>query len=312
MRILITGASGLLGINLAVELAKRHTVFGTVNQNKLDPAVPFQVIQTDLLKQGAVEQALETSQPDWVIHCAALASLDLCDVDPIRAAQLNTELPYRLAEYVARGGARQRPIRLGHISTDSVFDGARGGYSEDDLPNPLGVYSKTKLDGERAVLAVDPSAVVARVNLFGWGISGKRSLAEFFFNNLAIGKPVMGFTDVYFCPILANDMADVLEKIFTHQLSGLFHLVGADCLTKYEFGVRIAQRFGFDESLIQPASVKDAGLKAVRSPNLTLRTDKLAKALGETLPGIEGGLERLYKLYQEGYPTWLRRLAIAD
>jgi dTDP-4-dehydrorhamnose reductase len=184
MRILITGASGLLGINLAVELAQKHTVFGVV-------------IQSDLLAQGAVEQALDASQPDWVIHCAALANLDACEADPIRAAQLNTELPGRLAEYVARGGAREGKARLVHISTDSVFDGLRGGYTEEDTPNPPGVYSRTKLAGEQAVAAADPSAVIARVNLYGWGITGKRSLAEFFFNNLS-QVSVMGFTDVTF------------------------------------------------------------------------------------------------------------------
>ena len=309
MRILITGASGLLGINLAVELAQKHTVFGVVNQHRFDPgAVPFQVIQSDLLAQGAVEQALDASQPDWVIHCAALANLDACEADPIRAAQLNTELPGRLAEHVARGGARAGKARLVHISTDSVFDGQRGEYTEEDIPNPLGVYSRTKLAGEQAVAAADPAAVIARVNLFGWGITGKRSLAEFFFINLSAGKSVLGFTDVTFCPILANDMAGVLENIFSKGLVGLYHLVGADCLTKYAFGVALARRFGLDDSLIQPATLEQSGLRAARSPNLSLSTQKLTLALGEPLPGLSTGLERLYTLYQQGYPQWLRSL----
>ncbi len=309
MRILITGASGLLGINLAVELAQRHNVFGVVNQHRFDPgAVPFQVIQSDLLAQGAVEQALDASQPDWVIHCAALANLDACEADPLRAAQLNTELPGRLAENVARGGARGSKVRLVHISTDSVFDGQRGGYTEEDAPNPPGVYSQTKLAGEQAVAAADPSAVIARVNLFGWGITGKRSLAEFFFNNLSAGKSVMGFTDVIFCPILANDMAWVLEKMLAKGLTGLYHLVGADCLSKYAFGVALARKFDLDESLIQPATLKQGGLRAARSPNLSLSTEKLVRALGEPLPGLSTGLEHLYTLYQQGYPHWLRSL----
>lgn len=309
MRILITGASGLLGVNLAIELARKHLVFGTVFQHDLDPtAVPFQVIQCDLLQPGEIERVLEISQPDWVIHCAALADVDACEIHPDRAAQLNTELPRQLASYVARGGARQQSIQLVHISTDAVFDGRRGNYSETDSPNPIGVYARTKLAGEQAVFDVNPAAIVARVNLFGWGITGRRSLAEFFFYNLQAGKSVMGFTDVFFCPLLANDMADILEKMLDRRLSGLFHLVGSECLSKYEFGVRIARQFGLDASLIQPVSVAQAGLRAARSPNLTLRNDKLAQALEETLPGVSQGLVRFYQLYQQGYPQYLRQL----
>jgi dTDP-4-dehydrorhamnose reductase len=270
----------------------------------LDPAaVPFEVIQVDLLRQGAVEQILETSRPDWVIHCAALANLDACEMDPKLAVQMNTELPAQLAVHVARGGAR-----LLHISTDSVFDGTRGGYTEEDLPNPPGVYSRTKLAGEQAVLQANSQACVARVNLFGWGITGKRSLAEFFFNHLKAGKTAQGFTDVFFCPILANDMAFLMEAMFENNLTGLYHLVGREGLSKYEFGLALARRFGFDENLIQPASVFDAGLKAARSPNLILRTEKLAAALHQQMPRLDAGLDRFYNLYQQGYPHYLRNL----
>src|SRR5512141_1467328 len=120
MRILITGASGLLGLNLALETAHRHTVFGTVNHHCLQTDA-FTVVQTDLLAPGAVQHLLEVVRPDWVIHCAALANLEACEADPDLARQLNTELPRSLANHVARGGAR-----LLHVSTDSVFEGMRG------------------------------------------------------------------------------------------------------------------------------------------------------------------------------------------
>src|SRR4030066_2578027 len=120
MRILITGASGLLGLNLALETTRRHTVFGTVNQHVLKTDA-FTVIQTNLLAPGAVEHLLESTQPDWVIHCAALANLDACEADPLLAHQLNTDLPRTLASHVARSGAR-----LLHVSTDCVFAGLGG------------------------------------------------------------------------------------------------------------------------------------------------------------------------------------------
>ena len=134
MRILITGASGLLGLNLALSIARRtsaiedagpHEVYGVTHNNLLHNA-PFQVLQADLLEGDALERLLDTVQPDWVIHCAALANLDDCEAEPDRAHQLNAELPGRLATLVAKGGARAKPIRLIHISTDIMLPSLAG------------------------------------------------------------------------------------------------------------------------------------------------------------------------------------------
>ncbi len=304
MRILITGASGLLGLNLALETAHRHTVFGTASQHPIKTDA-FTVIQSDLLAQGAVERLLDDTQPDWVIHCAALANLDACEADPLLAQQLNIELPRKLASLVARGGAQ-----LLHVSTDAVFDGLRGNYTELDQPSPVGVYSRTKLEGEQAVMDVYPNAIVARVNLFGWSLPGNRSLAEFFFNNLSQGKQVMGFTDVCFCPLLANNMASIFVHMLERKLSGLYHVVSSESLSKYEFGMRLAHRFNLDSQLINPTSVFKSGLKAARSPNLSLSSARLAAALGQPLPRVSTGLDRFYTLYQQGYPQLLRSLAL--
>jgi dTDP-4-dehydrorhamnose reductase len=304
MRILVTGASGLLGLNLALSVAGQaggsHLVYGTVRDHPLKTDA-FTAIQTDLRIPGAVERLLEQTQPDWVIHCAAMANVDACEADPEQARQLNSELPEILAMLVARGGAR-----LAHISTDAVFDGQKGDYSEEDVPNPLGVYARTKLEGEYRVAAANPAAIIARVNLFGWSLSGSRSLGEFFFNNLSAGVRVRGFTDVFFCPLLANDIAPILLEMLGERLSGLYHVVSRECVSKYEFGVRIARRFNLDEGLMLPSSVAEGGLKARRSPNLTLRTDKLAAALGAPPPDLSTGIEGFYRLFQQGYPQYIK------
>jgi dTDP-4-dehydrorhamnose reductase len=316
MRILVTGASGLLGLNLALSAAAAgHTVTGVVNRQTLQ-GVPFQSVEADLLAPGKLQQILEMTRPEWVIHCAALANLEACEADPELAQRLNAELPGQIAQllagpentgHVARGGAR-----LVHISTDCVFDGQRGGYSESDLPNPLGVYARTKLAGEQAVAAANPQAIIARVNLFGWSLTGKRSLGEFFFYNLQAGRPLKGFTDALFGPLLVNDLADVLLAMLAKNLSGLYHVLSPVHTSKYAFGVALAQRFGLDAGLITPVSLAEGGLLARRSPNLTLRTDKLQAALGGRLPTWETGLERFYELWREGYAEKVKGLAAPE
>ena len=310
MRILITGVSGLLGINLALELAREHAIIGVLNEHPLQTAAlptgkAFEVFQADLTMPGGAKLVMEKTHPDWIIHCAALANLDACESKPSLAQRLNAEVPGELAALAALSGAR-----LIHISTDAVFDGQKGDYGETDLPNPLSVYARSKLEGEQRVLDANPEAAVARVNLHGWSISGKRSLAEFFFYNLQAGKPVLGFTDVYFCPVLANALAPIFIAMLENELKGLYHAVSSESLTKYDFGLRIARKFNLDESLIRPASVEEGGLKAQRSPRLTLRTEKLSGALGSEMPAISSGIDRLYRLYQQDYLQQLRELGL--
>lgn len=258
MRLLITGASGLLGLNLSLAARNAHTVIG-VDRGRLS-APPFELVQMDLTESGSIERVLTESGPDAVIHCAAIADVDACERDPATARSLNSELPGRIAAACSAGG-----IAMVHISTDAVFDGTKAGpYEETDAPHPTNVYSETKLAGEAAVLAAHSRAIVARVNFYGWSVTGTRSLAEFFVNNLSAGRSVRGFTDVVFCPMLVNDLARLLVRMLEAGLHGLFHAVGPEPMSKYEFGVRIARQFGFDEQLIAAQSVEHAGLAARR------------------------------------------------
>lgn len=305
MRLLISGASGLLGINLALEAYNDYTVVGVVHHTPVT-SEHFQVIQADLTQDDEIDKLIETVRPDWIINCAALANLEACEANPPLAKKLNTDLPAKLATYVARGGAR-----LLQISTDAVFDGQRGHYREEDEPNPLSVYAQTKLDGEQAVLNIAPQSLVVRVNFFGWSVSGQRSLAEFFVSNLQARKMVMGFTDVYFCPLLVNDLAQLLLQLMNSNRSGLYHVVAPQAISKYEFGVAIARQFGLNERLIQPTSLAQANLKAVRSPNMTLDTAKLQRELSVTLPTIETEIERFWHLWLQGYPTKLRKMRVS-
>lgn len=306
MKILVTGAGGLLGLNLSLELSKTHQVIGT-DRKLLHLPGNGTSLQADMLVDNALPALLDQTEPDAVIHCAALANVDACESDPAFSHQINAELPGNLATECARRG-----VKLIHISTDAVFDGESGGYSEDDPTNPLSVYARDKLDGERLVFEAYPGAVVTRVNLFGWSASGDRSLAEFFYYNLAAGNPLKGFTDVTFCPILVNDLAGVFADIFAKDLSGLYHLVSPVGMTKHAFGAAIAEKFGYDPARIEPVRVADFGLKAARSPNLTLDVSKLTNALGRTLPDTPSGLERFYQLYQAGHPQKLRALVVDE
>jgi dTDP-4-dehydrorhamnose reductase len=306
MKLLITGASGLLGVNLALEAMREHEVFG-VDRGRLQSA-PFPVTKANFFDSNTFIPALDAVQPDWVINCAALANLEECEKHPGQARILNTGLPRDLAASCAK-----KNIKFIHLSTDAVFDGTKeGAYTEEDVPNPQGVYSQTKLDGERAVLEANPQAVIARVNFYGWSLGGQRSLGEFFFNNLSEGKHVNGFTDVIFCPMWVNHLAQTLIAMLEKDLHGLYHVVGAQPMSKYQFGVEVARKFGLRESLISPESVERSSLTAPRSRNLWLSIHKLSTDLGGDIPPFSTGLDGFHTQFQQGYPQKIRSYQQAD
>jgi dTDP-4-dehydrorhamnose reductase len=304
-RLLITGVSGLLGINLALissdpgRAAGVYDVIGLVHSHPLI-RTPFEVRKVDLSRLEAVKQVLDECQPELLINCAAITDIDAVESKPGIERGLNAELPGLLAiECVQRG------IRFLHISTDAVFDGEKGWYTEEDVPNPTNFYSQSKLAGEKAVMAVNPQAVIARVNFFGWSMTGKRSLAEWYLTNLAANQPVMGFTDILFCPLLVTSLAEILLQILEKHLVGLYHIVSRDWISKYDFGITLAHQFGLDDRLIQPVSYKEAGLFALRSPNLILNTTKLTRDLGFPPPDIRSGVRQFFNLLEQGYPLKL-------
>jgi dTDP-4-dehydrorhamnose reductase len=325
-RLLITGASGLLGSNLVLLASQRplrfdgqnpqaqaaacrvigvlhHSIAAPERQPDADENSFFETITADLCQPGAVERVFAQARPDAVIHCAAMTDVDRCEVNPDEARRINAEL----AGNIARAAAQNR-VQLLHISTDSVFDGERGSYREEDTPNPVNIYSQTKLDGERLVANAYPEAIIARVDFYGWSWQGRRSLAEWFFHHLSANRPVSGFYDLTFCPLLANDMVDILLRMLERRLQGVYHVVSSESQTKLDFGRMLAREFGLDENLISPASYRSAGMRASRSKLLTLSCARLEQALGEKMPGQAESVKRFVELYRQGYPRLLRGL----
>src|ERR1700678_2032423 len=228
--ILVTGASGLLGASvISLAQTQGREVVGLYHRHpvRMDGV---RCLPADLTDQAETRRIFQELGPSSVVHCAAATEVDWCEQHPEEAHRVNVMVPAVIAEMSAASDAR-----LLYISTDSVFDGERGSYVETDTPGPVNVYAKTKLSGEREVLRQNPGAAIARVNLYGWNAQNKLSLAEWILNRLTLGKLVPGFSDVVFCPVLANDLAEVLLALLDENLAGLYHVVGSEAVSKYEF-----------------------------------------------------------------------------
>lgn len=293
MRILVTGASGLLGLNLCLKKAKEHDIYGIVHQTQL-ANVPFTLFRQDLTNKNLLSKIFNQTKPELVINCAAMANVDQCEKNPIPAAKINSEVPGNLAK-----NCSERAIPFIHISTDAVFDGEKGNYKETDVPNPLSIYAKTKLEGERRVLDINPAALIARVNFFGFSITGKRSLAEFFLSNLISGNKVFGFIDILFSPMYVNDLVETLFNMIRNKLTGIYHVVSSDHLSKYDFGILVSEKFSLDGSIIIPESYLKGSMIAKRSPNLFLDVSKLLST-GIQIPNVALSADHFYSDHADG------------
>lgn len=298
-RMLITGVSGLLGNNLAFCLRDAYDILGVYHHH----SVKIDGIQTrdvDLTLGSHVGVLMEEFDPDVIIHCAAQADVDICEENPQQAERINVQGTQNLVNHLNGGKSK-----FVFISTDLVYDGIKGDFSEGDPVNPLNHYGLTKCKGEKEVLKKE-KALVLRTNFFGWNIQNKYSLGEWVIQELTQKKNIPGFTDCYFSSIYTFELAKILDAAIKKDLSGIYNCASSSSMSKYEFISQIASQLNLDKSLIKPISIDDFGFKAKRGKNLNLNTKKLANDLSFNIPSIAYSIERFVKDFRNGIPETIK------
>ena len=286
-KLLITG-SGLLGSNIVPVAAKDFEVFATYRHHTKQ--IPrCRLMPLDIRNRQQVDSLLAEIKPALVIHTAALVNVDYCQEHAEEAWVTNTEGTENVAI-----AAREAGAKLVYISTDSVFDGKKGMYNEQDEPNPVNVYARTKLEGEERVSCHLADSIIVRTAFYGWNpiVNKNLSLAEWVVRNLREGKPLPLFTDVFFSPVFVINLAEVLLEMYQHDLAGVFHVGGSERCSKYAFGRDIAEAFGLDRKLIEPISIEQAKLKAPRPKDVSLNVSKASGAINTTLLDVREGIAR--------------------
>ena len=287
-RILITGGSGLLALNWACAVRDSWDVILGTHQHSVDLA-GTNLCNLDLDDHVQLERQLDQLSPDLVVHTAGLTSVDRCEEDRDLARQANAVIARNVAQATA-----SRNIRLIHISTDHLFADDRSLYRENDPPQPLNEYGRTKALAEVWVQAAHPKALVVRTNFFGWGHSQRQSFSDWLICNLRDGKALNLFDDVYFTPILADTLALAAHELIEKGASGVFNLAGDDRLSKYEFALQLSNQFGLPAELIQRDQVAHANLLALRPQDMSLDNNKARQILGRGLGTVPQFLSALH------------------
>ncbi len=294
MRVAVTGANGLLGGAAVALLSGRHEVIALGRGRCRLSSGVCTWADVDLGDGRSVEAAVRDLRPDAVLHAGAMTDVDACERDPQGAWRVNACGSAAIARACRALGAR-----LVAVSTDYVFDGEAGPYGEEDVPNPRGVYARTKRCGEEAALLLAPDCAVARVAVVYSGRPGAKStFATQIVEKLTRGEPVKAFHDQLVSPTLAeNGAAMALELLLETSYRGVLHTCGATVLDRVAFARRVAARFGLAGEIV-PVRTADVKLLAPRPLRAGLRVDRAVALLHNKPLAIDAALERFHEQWK--------------
>jgi dTDP-4-dehydrorhamnose reductase len=292
MRIIITGGSGLLGINCAIALRDDHEIL-LLSYSKSVVLRQVESMKVSLDNKDQLSQVVKDWGAQVIIHAAGITNVDYCEKYPDKAYETNVNLVKNVSEI-----ALINNLKLVYISSDHLFDGGSPLYSEIDTPNPLNVYAKSKLMGEEAAKSVNKNCLIIRTNFFGWGSKAKMSFSDWVINSLRSGIEVNGYKDIFHTPIFLNHLSYAIVELIKNDQKGVFNVVGNSRISKYDFIILIAEIFGLDTSMVVKSSYKKTMSSIQRPLNMSLSNALVKNKLHINIPELEQGVLEL--LAQEG------------
>lgn len=293
MRILITGANGLVGQKLVTNLQNKTSLdflATSLHANKIETPSLFSLRLMDIRNEKEIASVFSFYKPDVVIHTAAMTDVGPCETQQDKCWEINVKATGNVVR-----ACNCHHSKLIYISTDFVFDGEGGPYKEDDLPNPVSFYGKSKLEAEKVVMQnMDDWAIVRTILVYGISSNMARSnIILWVKKNLEAGQAIRVVSDQFRMPTLAEDLAEGIVQIAIRGAKGIYHLSGKDYLSIYEIAMKTADFFNLDKSLISPVSSAELNEIGKRPPRTGFILDKARREFGFEPRSIEEGLEVL-------------------
>jgi len=295
MKILITGANGLLGQHL-VSLLLKDTQHQIIATSKREPGNLLQnsrlhYYALDITDGMEVNLLMEKLQPNTIVHCAALTQVDACEEHPIKAWEVNVTATRFLLD-----AAKKIKAFFIYMSTDFVFDGMNGPYKEADIVNPVSYYGSTKVAAEKAVVESGlPYAIVRTCLLYGNILSGNRSnIITWVKENLEQGKKIKVVSDQWRTPTYIEDLAKGILLIAEKKAQGVFHISGSEKLSPYEMAIITGQYLKLDTALIEKVDASVFTQPAKRPATTGFIINKAEQILGFKPLSFEEGLKKMF------------------
>ena len=276
MRVLVTGCTGRVGSVLLDRVPsgmEAEILLGPADQH----IPPFPWYRADITERDRVIMAITCARPDMLVHLAAMTDVDGCERHPETAFRVNRDGAAHVAKACGQCGAG-----MVYLSTDYVFDGRTGPYTETDEPRPVNVYGASKIEGERvAARALDRLAVVRISVPFGRRMPGSpHNFVSMIDERLAAGSPVRAAVDQRTTPAWLAELAEFLWTVARGDVRGIIHYGTSDRLSRYEMAIALCAARGYDEALVEPMRTADLGLAAERPLESGFVTGRAAAVLG--------------------------------
>jgi len=283
-KIFITGGTGMVGRDVSNFLKDRYEIIiGTIEREaKMEGCG---IIYLDITEKEKTIETISEINPDFIIHLAALTDVNLCEEKKELARKINVEGTRNMVLAAERIGAK-----LVYASTNYIFDGKKGMYTEEDIPNPINFYSITKVEGEKEVLKY-PNSIVTRICPFGLGTEKNPSFTTKIIQELANHRKMNLFTDQFFSPIFTQNYAEALIKLLESKFTGIINLAGSERLSRYDFAKNVSKIFNLDSTLLNPIKIGDLNEAAERPKDTSLDITKARQLLGDIFLDTLSGLE---------------------
>lgn len=283
-KILVYGISGMTGTRLAQLLKDKFKIIGPPHSH------------LDLTKQKLVAKNIKDVAPDQIVYLAGVTKVDDAQKNQKLAYLLNAQIPTFIAQT-----ASHMDIPVNYISTDAVFDGKKKGKAlkEDDKTNPISIYGKSKLVGEKAVLRVSKqNAIIRTIMIYSANFAHRKDFARFAYESLKAKKQFSGIIDQVISPTFVDDLVRAIAAILINRPGGIYHVASTDYTTNYAFVKKIAKAFKFDEKLITKTTFKEffKDKPAPRQQYSVLSTSKFTKNFGnKILHTVDSGIAQFKK-----------------
>ena len=287
---LIFGGSGLLGSSWANSQVLNNDNVAIVTHNANSDLNKVKKYSVNSSSMEEIEKLINTFKPSININSAGITDIEKCENNYQLAYEANVNLPKKISKISKNNG-----IKFIHISTDHLFDGKKGNYSEEDAIFPLNNYAKTKALAEEEVLKNNDKSLIIRSNFYGWGPKNRKSFSDLIFDNLSNKKEIFLFEDVFFSPLYMKDLINFSNFLLFKNLRGVFNLSSNERISKLDFGKKIARTFNFDLNLIIPTSIEERKDLVLRPKDMSLSNKKFKKYYNEPIDTIEESINKLKK-----------------
>ena len=288
MKLLVLGGSGLIGNALLKNSKNEFDILTTFYKNPvaIKNVRSFQYSFPNDLNN--LRELLEKEKPDVLVNTMGYSNIDFCELNKRDTEMLHVEVTEKICELCENIGTKQI-----FLSSDYVFDGEKGNYSEDDVPNPVNYYGLSKLKAEQLILKNPINTVIRTSVIYDWDYRAR------FFNsvikNLQSNQAINATTDVYNSVTFLDNLVESIFKVITLNQNGIFHVVDSACVNRFEFAEMIAKIFRLDKNLIKTVSVQDEPKNIAKRPkNACLNNSKAKKELGLNFNTIEEGVSRVF------------------